>query len=100
LCHFQGLLALLHRLFYAVSQHIALTQPDAEESSLAPFAIGMRPFQPSLQQWQGLAHPPGQGVSCTQSRLALAKDTGEVHSFAERQRPFEHMYGLGQRPLA
>ena len=25
---------------------------------------------------------------------------GQVHSFAERQRPFEHVYGLGQRPLA
>ena len=30
----------------------------------------------------------------------MTNDLREVHSFGERQRPFEHVYGLGQRPLA
>ena len=32
--------------------------------------------------------------------MAATKYRRKVHSFAERQRPFEHVYGLGQRPLA
>ena len=57
-------------------------------------------FQSSLQQWQSLAYPSGQGIGCAQFHMAMTKGAREVHSFGEGQRPFEHVYGLGQRPLA